>query len=76
MPLQDTITARDTSGWRTVVYRDANGNSWDAVIVGPGSGSGYKIRLTSDANRIVDNVAKATATHGTNANGKIHPRQK
>lgn len=71
MPTKDLRTAATTkpqsaAGSRTVVYRDTKGRSFDAVVVGAGSSSGLKIKLTSDNGRIIDNVAKATGLKQTN----------
>lgn len=54
-------------GRRTVVYRDLKGNTWAALVVGEGTGSGKKLKLVSHPTvRIVDNVPLATSMKGTN----------
>jgi hypothetical protein len=53
-------------GRRTVHYRDAKGQTWEALVVGPGTASGLKLQLTSHPRRgIIDNVANATARTDT-----------
>jgi len=54
------------SGRRTVTYRDAAGRRFDAVVMGPGSSSGAKLRVPEKNNGVFDNVAKATALTQTN----------
>jgi hypothetical protein len=53
-------------GHRTVFYRDARGQRFEALVVGPGSVSGLQLQLTSHPRRgILDNVASATAKTDT-----------
>jgi hypothetical protein len=72
MPHEDkrTISTADKgktgAGLRTVTYRDAKGMKKDAVVLGQGTASGLKLRLTSDQNRVVDNVALMTVRTQTN----------
>lgn len=61
-----------TAGRRTVVYRNGNGKTSEAVVEGAGSSSGLKLRLVNRrgaGNRstiqIVDNVPKATGMRQT-----------
>ena len=54
------------SGLRNVTYRDLKGQTWNAIVLGGGTASGIKIRLTSQDNRVIDNVAKATTPAQTN----------
>jgi len=78
MPLQDLRTKATaqggkmkTAGRMRVSYRDASGNTQDAVVVGPGTSSGLKIviRVPStvgtlaaplSGNQVLDNVPAAT----------------
>jgi hypothetical protein len=75
MPLQDLrtkATAQNgkmkTAGRMRVMYRNAAGKTQDAVVVGPGTGSGLKIVIRVPAtvaagasgNQVLDNVPAAT----------------
>jgi len=62
-----------TGGGRTVVYRAASGRTYDAKVIGPGTGQTLNLRLTSrmvpglsGAARNVTNVPKATSPKQTN----------
>jgi len=71
MPLKDgrarsIIDKGNKAGLRNCTYRDVDGNTWNAVVLGGGSASGLKLRITSDKNRVVDNVPKATGLKQTN----------
>jgi hypothetical protein len=78
MAITAPVTTRGKGGFRSCTYRDAQGRTWDATIVGPGSTSGYKIRVTSRrsmgsvANVNIDNVPLATSLKG--ATPAIWPR--
>jgi len=58
-----------TAGFRTVVYRDSRGHTWDAKVLGPGTVSGLKLELvslrTARTSRIVDDVGPATTIKAT-----------
>ncbi len=55
------------SGRRTVIYRDAAGRTWSALVVAKGSSSGLKLKIESAGNvRVIDNVALATTFAQTN----------
>jgi hypothetical protein len=67
MPLLDHRTIATTlkgklrtSGRRTVSYTDAAGVAQDALVLGQGTSSGLKLKLTH-TKQILDNVPKATA---------------
>lgn len=77
MPTRDERTRattragkNQTAGRQNVSYRDVNGKSQDASVLGPGTGSGLKLRLASrngnGTAEIVDNVAAATSAKQTN----------
>lgn len=56
-----------TAGRMRVSYRDAKGNTMDALVLGAGSVSGVKIKIMSGSpSRIIDNVAAATGLKQTN----------
>lgn len=64
--------SRKGGGPKTVVYRDAKGRTHDAKVLGPGTGSGLKLELTSRLDRpVLDNVPLATTTKST---GSYHHR--
>lgn len=80
MPLQDLrtkATAQNgkmkTAGRMRVSYRDASGQTMDAVVVGPGTSSGLKLVLRVPAsaftagNQILDNVPVATTVKSLSA---------
>jgi hypothetical protein len=54
-----TATGKTGEGRSDVGYRDGNGKVRDAIIIGPGSSSGAKLKLgvVGGANGIKDNVA-------------------
>jgi hypothetical protein len=60
-----------TAGFRSVVYRDTNGKTWEGKVIGPGSVSGLMLELvslrTDRASRIRDDVPPATTMKSTNA---------
>jgi hypothetical protein len=58
----------DRAGSVTVSYRDAHGTRHDAIVLGPGSVSGLKLRLPSfgGTNKDIDNVALATGEYQAN----------
>ena len=59
-------------GHRSIMYRDTNGKSWEAIIIGPGSASGLLLEIPALRMKGVsvwrkDNVAPATTVKSTNA---------
>jgi len=48
------------AGKRNVVYVDAKGCTRNAIVLGQGTSSGLKLRLTSHENKVVDNVPAMT----------------
>jgi hypothetical protein len=60
--------AISNSGSITVSYRDTKGRRHDAVVVGPGTSSGLKLRIRGQGSaiRVIDNVALGTARNQTN----------
>jgi hypothetical protein len=83
MPLQTVKTAgtqpaidkRPNSGRRTVVYRRTSGKTEEALVIGPGTNSGVKLRLVSRRPKVVvDDVAKATAMKGAGSTGVYFTR--
>lgn len=85
MPVRDERTRattrvgkHQTTGRMNVIYRDTKGNSALAAVVGPGTGSGLKLRIGSrnggSVGKVVDNVAAATTPKQTNvyfARGRV-----
>jgi hypothetical protein len=67
MPL---LTADTTTYARrdmpTVGYRNARGTMMDAIVIGPGTNSGVKLRLLA-RDVVVDDVPKATTMKSTGA---------
>lgn len=64
-------------GKRTVRYRNANGESYDAVVVSNGTNSGKKLMVPSfrgGAIRYIDDVPLATSMKGTNCYFNHWPR--
>lgn len=59
---------RKTAGYWRVSYKDTNGKIFAATVVGPGSGSGLKLRLPNRifGSKIIDNVAVMTVRTQTN----------
>jgi hypothetical protein len=59
------------SGRREVVYRDANGKTWSAIVIGPGSASGVRLEVhglrRGGQTHILDNVPAATTMKDTGA---------
>jgi len=79
MAITAPVTTRAKGGFRTATYRDAQGRTWGSLIIGPGSTSGYKVRITSRrgigggaTGCFVDNVPLATAMKG--ATNGLHSR--
>lgn len=57
---------RQTSGKYHVEYRDVDGSTLAATVLGPGTSSGLKLNIDSHVNtRIIDNVAAATGLKQT-----------
>lgn len=55
-----TKPKNQTAGRRVVVYMDAKGKTYDAIVLGAGTSSGLKLKLAHPHATILDNVAKAT----------------
>jgi hypothetical protein len=68
MPLRATPKPSKLGGGRkTVAYRNAAGETEEALVVGPGSVSGLELCLVNRRPRVyLDNVALATTVKGTN----------
>jgi len=73
MPLYDTRTIdttrkgkRATAGRRSVLYRDAKGNTKAARVLSEGTNSGLKLSIGSNNCAVVDDVAAATTRTQTN----------
>jgi hypothetical protein len=73
MPLKDhrartIIDNGKDQGYRTVTYRNAQGETMNARVIDEGSASGLKLSIRNGGSvRILDNVAKATSRTSTNA---------
>lgn len=80
MPLQDLRTKAtaqngkmETAGRMNVIYRNAAGKSFAAVVTGPGTSSGLKLTLrnpaasTTPGATVLDNVPVATTPKSVSA---------
>jgi hypothetical protein len=69
MGLLAVRTDKSRGGRRTVTYRDANGKTWDALVLGEGTNSGVMLELVSmrgpRADRIRDDVPLGTDVKDT-----------
>lgn len=71
MPLTAPRLDKSHGGARSVFYRDANGKTRAAVVIGEGSTSGVKLKVGSlrnagNASSVKDNVLLATGLKQTN----------
>jgi hypothetical protein len=66
-----TTLSKDRSGRRSVAVVTSLSpyKIRDGVIMGPGSASGVKVRVTSNMNQLLDNVPQATTRRGAGSLG-------
>lgn len=55
-----------TAGRMVVTYRDTSGSTQNATVVAAGGASGLKLALTSEDNRVIDNIAACATMKSTN----------
>jgi len=55
-----------TAGRMVVTYRNASGETTNATVISAGGSSGLKLALTSEDDRIIDNIAACATMKSTN----------